>query len=148
VEPNAVETAEATSERRNGLAPRSPGVEERRRARKGSPRNLGDRAAKLVDAPAGESPAGGDYPVATVVIPGGGEGDRLVESPEVKASEREASHSAGCSKGEPVSLERIDIGSAEPLGSLGEGQRLSRRNWVRAAREHQELWGADRREGC
>jgi hypothetical protein len=43
-------------------------------------------AAKLVVDPAGESPAGGNCPVATVVISGNGEGDRTVESPEVKVS--------------------------------------------------------------
>src|SRR5215471_12169479 len=32
----------------------------------------------------GESPAGGNCPVATVVIPGGGAGDQSVESPGVK----------------------------------------------------------------
>ena len=43
-------------------------------------------AAMLADVPVGESPAGGTCSVATVVIPGGGKGDRPVESPEVKAS--------------------------------------------------------------
>src|SRR5215831_17053579 len=42
-------------------------------------------AAKLVGVLAGESPARGTCPVAPVVISGGGEGDRSVESPEVKA---------------------------------------------------------------
>ena len=42
-------------------------------------------------------------PVATVVISGNGEGDRTVESPEVKVSVREASNSAGRNNGEPVS---------------------------------------------
>ena len=41
-------------------------------------------AAKLAAVLAGASPAGGACPVATVVIPGGGKGDRPVESPEVK----------------------------------------------------------------
>ena len=45
-------------------------------------------AAKLADVPVGESPAGGDYPVDTVVISRGGEGDRTVESLEVKVSEK------------------------------------------------------------
>lgn len=45
-------------------------------------------AAKLTDVPAGESPAGGDYPVATVVISSDEEGDRTVESLEVKVSEK------------------------------------------------------------
>jgi hypothetical protein len=46
-------------------------------------------------------------PVATVVISGDGEGDRPVESPEVKASAREASNSAGRSNGESVSPEIV-----------------------------------------
>ena len=50
---------------------------------------------------AAESPAGGNCPVATVVISGDGEGDQTVESPQVKVSVREASNSAGRSKGEP-----------------------------------------------
>jgi len=33
---------------------------------------------------AGERPVGGNCPVATVVISGGGAGDQSVESPEVK----------------------------------------------------------------
>ena len=74
-------------------------------------------AATLAADPAGESPAGGNCPVATVVIPGDGEGDRSVESPEVKASCREASNSAGRSNGESVSPEIANVGSAEPVGS-------------------------------
>jgi hypothetical protein len=35
---------------------------------------------------AGETPAGGDYPVPTVVISDNWEGDRSVESSEVKVS--------------------------------------------------------------
>jgi hypothetical protein len=96
-------------------------------------REPGDRAATLAAIPAGESPASGDCPVDTVVISGGGEGDRTVESPEVKASDREASNSAGCSESESASPEKVDFGSAEPLRSLGEGKRSSRRNWVYAA---------------
>jgi hypothetical protein len=42
-------------------------------------------AAMLAAVPVGESPAGGTCPVATVVISGGGKGDRPVKSPEVKA---------------------------------------------------------------
>jgi hypothetical protein len=59
----------------------------------------------------------GDYPVATVVIPGGGEGDRTVESPEVKVSAREASNSAGRSKGEPISPEIFRRGECRTVGS-------------------------------
>jgi hypothetical protein len=43
-------------------------------------------AAMLAAVPAGESPAGGDCPVATVVIPGVGKGDQPDGSPGVKAS--------------------------------------------------------------
>jgi hypothetical protein len=96
-------------------------------------REPGERAATLAAIPAGESPASGDCPVDTVVISGGGEGDRTVESLEVKASVREASNSAGCSESESASPEKVDVGSAEPLRSLGEGKRSSRRNWVSAA---------------
>ena len=65
-------------------------------------------AAMLAAVPAGESPVGGTCSVATVVIPGGGKGDRSVESPGVKASvgweqnpvrsAREASNSTGRSE--------------------------------------------------
>jgi hypothetical protein len=41
-------------------------------------------AAMLVGVLAGESPVRGTYPVATVVISGGGAGDQFAESPEVK----------------------------------------------------------------
>ena len=68
-------------------------------------RSLVRGAATLAAGPAGESPAGGICPVATVVIPGNGEGDRSVESSGVKASGREASNSAGRNDGEPVSPE-------------------------------------------
>jgi hypothetical protein len=74
------------------------------------PTKVGNRRARAVTlaiVPAGENPVGGDYPVATVVIPGSGEGDRSAESPEVKVSVREASNSAGRSKGEPVSPEIV-----------------------------------------
>jgi hypothetical protein len=74
------------------------------------PVKVGNRracAVTLAIVPAGENPVGGDYPVATVVIPGSGEGDRSAESPEVKVSVREASNSAGRSKGEPVSPEIV-----------------------------------------
>ena len=40
-------------------------------------------AVKLVDDLAGESPAGANCPVGTVVISGDGAGDQTVESPEV-----------------------------------------------------------------
>ena len=60
---------------------------------------------RLAVDPAGESPAGGNCPVATVVISGNGEGDQTIESPEVKVSSWEASNSAGRSNCEPVSPE-------------------------------------------
>ena len=42
------------------------------------------RAAMLAAILAGVSPAGGNYPVATVAITGDGAGDQTVESPVVK----------------------------------------------------------------
>jgi hypothetical protein len=70
-----------------------------------------DRAARLAAIPAGESPANRRSPVAVVVISSNGEGDRSVESLEVKVPEgwafqsdpyRGASNLAGCSGSEPV----------------------------------------------
>ena len=49
------------------------------------PYGEGVGAAMLAAVLAGGSPAGATCPVATVVISGGGKGDRPVESPEVKA---------------------------------------------------------------
>ena len=43
-------------------------------------------AAMLAAVPAGESPAGGNCPVTTVVIPGVGKGNQPDGSPGVKAS--------------------------------------------------------------
>ena len=43
-------------------------------------------AAMLVDVLVGESPTGGNCPVATVVISGSGTSDQPVESPDVKVS--------------------------------------------------------------
>jgi hypothetical protein len=63
------------------------------------------RAATLAAVPVGERPTGVNCPVGTVVISGSGEGDRTAVSPEVKVSVREASNSAGRSKGELVSPE-------------------------------------------
>ena len=70
------------------------------------PYEKGVGAAMLADIPVGESPAGGNCPVATVVIPDHGKGDRPVESSGVKVSvgweevdpvrsAREASNSTG-----------------------------------------------------
>jgi hypothetical protein len=105
------------------------------------------RAVTLVVVPAGENPVGGDYPVATVVIPGGGEGDRTVESPEVKVSVREASNSAGRSNGEPISPEIFRRGECRTVGALGEGKCLPRRNWVHAAADSPGTQGTTCWEG-
>ena len=51
-----------------------------------SRRTRGSSAATLAADLAGVSPAGGNCPVATVVISSDGEGDQTVESLEVKAS--------------------------------------------------------------
>ncbi len=70
------------------------------------PYEKGVGAAMLADIPVGGSPAGGNCPVATVVIPDHGKGDRPVESSGVKVSvgweevdpvrsAREASNSTG-----------------------------------------------------
>jgi hypothetical protein len=73
-------------------------------------------AAKLTDVPVGESPAGGGYPVDTVVIPGDEKGDQLVGSPEVKVSSMEASNLAGRSASERVgSPEMLVFESVEPF---------------------------------
>src|SRR6266567_2409658 len=70
-----------------------------------------DRAARLAAIPAGESPANRRSPVTVVVISSNGEGDRSVESLEVKVPEgwaiqsdpyRGASNLAGRSVSEPV----------------------------------------------
>ena len=91
-------------------------------------------AAKLAFGPVGESPAGGNCPVATVVISGNGEGDRAVESPEVKVSDREASNSAGRSNGEPVSPEMDNIGSAEPDADRRRQERVAKELDIRSER--------------
>ena len=70
------------------------------------------RAAMLADVLAGESPAGGACPVGTVVISGGGKGDRPRRKPGSKSprglgaeclvrSARRASKSTGRSESEP-----------------------------------------------
>jgi hypothetical protein len=70
-----------------------------------------DRAVKLVDGLAGESPASANFPVGTVVIFGDGAGDQTVGSPEVNvldgwieirsAPTRRANKAAGRSASEP-----------------------------------------------
>jgi hypothetical protein len=86
------------------------------------------RAATLAAVPVGERPTGVNCPVGTVVISGGGEGDRTARSPEVKVSIREASNSAGRSKGELISPE---------IGYRWEGRAVvsSRRRQVLVAKE-------------
>ena len=110
-------------------------------------------AAMLADVLAGESPAGGACPVATVVMSGCEKGDRLAGSPEVKVpvgairiipdrvgSARGASNSTGCSASELVGSPENElpheadggaIGNAEPVR---EGRRPvpSMKNWVHA----------------
>jgi hypothetical protein len=51
----------------------------------------------------------------TVVISGGEKDDRLVESPEVKVSVREASNLAGRSESEQIASKLLIIVNAEPL---------------------------------
>jgi hypothetical protein len=65
-------------------------------------------AAMLADVPAGESPVGGACSVATVVIPGGEKGDRLDESPGVKASDGRGKHPVGSAKGASNSTGRSE----------------------------------------
>src|SRR5216684_2209385 len=87
-------------------------------------------AAMLADVPVGESPAGGTCSVATVVIPGGGKGDRPVESPGVKAfvgwgkypvrSAREASNSTGRSKERTREAAKITVRSEADDGGTWE----------------------------
>ena len=89
------------------------------------------RAAMLPDVPAGVSPAGGNCPVATVVILGGGKGDRPVGSPGVNVSggqarawsdpSREASQPTGCSGANQDSLEKAAPREAD-CGSLGSAE--------------------------
>ena len=92
------------------------------------------RAAMLAIIPAGESPVGGISPVATVVIPGDGKGDQLVESPEVKVSVREASNSTGRSEGEWLAPKACLSEVPNPC-TMGEGQRRRRRNWAQVVDE-------------
>ena len=65
-------------------------------------------AAMLADVPAGESPVGGDRSVATVVIPGAEKGDRLDESPGVKASVGWEKYPVGSAKGASNSTGRSE----------------------------------------
>ena len=108
-------------------------------------------AAMLAAVPAGESPAGGTCPVTTAVIPGGGKGDRPVESPEVKASVGWADSLVGSARGANNPTGRSETRTSEASKSpshlkrmvgylgvpsrstLGEGQRRRRRNWAQAA---------------
>ena len=71
-------------------------VENRRApARGGHGIHWGEVAAMLVAVPAGASPAGGECPDATVVIPGNMKGDRHVGSPDVNVS------GAGATRSDP-----------------------------------------------
>jgi hypothetical protein len=75
-------------------------------------KDVPDRAVKLVDGLAGESPASASFPVGTVVISGDGAGDQSIGSPEVNvldgwikkiwsAPTRRASKATGRSVSEP-----------------------------------------------
>jgi len=104
----------------------------------------------LADVLAGESPASGTCPVATVAISGGGKGDRPAESPEVKVpvgwedpvrSARGANNSTGRSESANQEASKCVSRRKRMAGGMGvpspwrldEGQRRWRRNWVRAA---------------
>jgi hypothetical protein len=99
-----------------------------------SPRLPG--AAMLARVLTGESPVGGACPVATVVIPGGGKGDRPAGSPGVKVpvgwsrpraawsdphrgasnlSGRSGSERRSLEKGSPPEADGGGIGTAEPI---------------------------------
>jgi hypothetical protein len=62
----------------------------------------------LADVPMGESPVGGACSVATVVIPDGGEGDRLAESSGVKAFDGWENFPVGSAKGASNSIGRSE----------------------------------------
>ena len=70
-------------------------------------------AAMLAAVPAGESPVGGNCPVATVVISGGGKGDRPVESPEVKVLAGRENCPVGSAKGASKSTGRNECRSTQ-----------------------------------
>lgn len=106
----------------------------------------------LAAVPAGESPAGGDCPVTTVVIPGVEEGDQPDGSPGVKASVgreipgrirqgRQATRqvvamrtSEATKYQNPPEADGGVHGSAEPV-KQGRRPRLSAKDWVGAADE-------------
>ena len=121
--------ATGTAERRD-LTRTTPRDRRTRHVRKGCPGTWA--AARLVTIPAGESPAGGGCPATTVVIPGGGEGDRPAGSPgvNVSGSDREASNLAGCSGSETGSPE-IWAPRDRIVGGSRECRALLR--WVKAA---------------
>ena len=89
-------------------------------------------AAMLADVLAGESPAGGACPVATVAISGSGKGDRPVGSPDVKVLMRRANNLTGRSESELIEPREHKLGAPNP-SVTGEGKRRRRRNWVHAA---------------
>jgi hypothetical protein len=104
-------------------------------------------AAMLAVNPMSESPIGGNCPVATVVLSGGGKGDQPVGSPEVNV------FVAGCKPGRSTrrqtTRQAVANANRQPrkrtppdvdggilrtpsLFTEGEGLRRRRRNWVRA----------------
>ena len=106
----------------------------------------------LPDVPAGVSPAGEDCPVATVVILGGGKGDRPVGSPGVHVSggharagsdpSREASNPTGRSEANQDSPENAVPREAD-RGALGSAESLA--NGRRPASSVKELGTCSRR---
>lgn len=93
-------------------------------------------AAVLAAVLVGERPAGGTCPVATVVISGGGKGDRPVESPEVKALDAWEKDPGRSAKGANNSIGRSDRqeSSADTAGEhRGETQDLFKL-WLLATR--------------
>ncbi len=94
----------------------------------------------------------------TVVISGGEKGDRLVESPEVKVSVREASNLAGRSESEQTAPKSLIFVNAEPLppgrrsassmkelitcsrrGYRGLRRRHAKKEWFEKARIHSRV---------
>jgi hypothetical protein len=104
-------------------------------------------AAMLAVSLVGESPIGGDCPVATVVLSGDGEGDQPVGSPEENVFV--AGRKPGRSTRRQTSRQAVAEANRQPrkrtppevdggivrtpnLSTEGEGLRRRRRNWVRA----------------
>jgi hypothetical protein len=74
----------------------------------------------LDDDPAGESPAGGDCPVATVAIPDDDEGDRVVESSGVRVSVGWATSRIRQGGAQVNRLQRVSESNSPEIGSSPE----------------------------